>query len=65
MLDWSMLDLAKAAQVSVSTVKRFEGGGSQAVSDEVVALMQRATEAAGIRFLADDGEGPGLRLRRP
>ena len=64
MLDWSMLDLAKAARVSISTVKRFEGGSSQAVSDDVVALMREAAETAGIRFLPDDGDGPGLMLLR-
>ena len=59
-----MLDLAKAARVSISTVKRFEGGSSQAVSDDVVALMREAAETAGIRFLPDDGDGPGLMLLR-
>lgn len=64
MLDWSMLDLARAAGVSVSTVKRFEGGGAQPVSRDTVATMQRALEAAGVHFLDDDGDGPGLRLQR-
>lgn len=64
MLDWSMLDLAKAARISISTVKRFEGGGLQIVSDDVVGLMQAAAEDAGILFLPDDGDGPGVRLGR-
>ncbi len=64
MLGWSMLDLARAARVSISTVKRFEGEGDQPVSDELVGLMQDAAETAGLRFLADDGDGPGVRLRR-
>lgn len=64
MLDWSMMDLAKAAQVSISTVKRFEVEGTQSVSDQTAALMREALESAGIRFLADEGEGPGLRHRR-
>lgn len=64
MLGWSMMDLAEAAQVSVSTVKRFEDGRSAPVSGETVALMQDAFETEGVRFLPDDGNGPGLRYRR-
>jgi hypothetical protein len=32
MLDWSMLDLAAAAQVSVSTIKRIEDGAENTSS---------------------------------
>ncbi len=64
MLDWSMVDLAEAARVSVSTIKRFESGDRQPVSDGTVARMQDAAETKGVRFLADDGKGPGVRLRR-
>ena len=63
MLDWSMLNLAKAARVSVSSVKRFEDSGLQFVSLDIVAMMQDALETEGIRFLTDDGNGVGLRLR--
>ncbi|RYC28771.1 XRE family transcriptional regulator [Lichenibacterium minor] len=63
LLDWSMVDLAKAARVSVSTVKRFEDGRLAPVSDETVASMQDAFETEGVRFLSDDGSGPGLRYR--
>lgn len=64
MLDWSMTDLSKAAGVSVSTIKRFEDGRSAPVSDDTVAKMQGAVEAQGVRFLADDGNGLGVRFRR-
>ncbi|WP_342398957.1 helix-turn-helix transcriptional regulator [Lichenibacterium dinghuense] len=64
MLNWSMLDLAKAAGVSISTVKRFECEGDQPVSADTVGMMQDAAETEGVRFLADDGNGPGVRLRR-
>lgn len=63
MLGWSMLDLANAARISVSTVKRFESEGAQFVSVDIVARMQDAAETEGVRSLADDGDGPGLRLR--
>lgn len=64
MLDWSMIDLAKAASVSVSTVKRAEQSEVQSVSDGVSRTIQAALETAGVRVLADTGEGVGLRLRR-
>ena len=63
MLDWSMMVLAKAAQVSVSTVKRFEDGAVDGVKSTTADLIQSAFEAEGIRFLPDDGNGPGLRYR--
>ena len=65
MLGWSMVDLADAARVSISTVKRFEVERSAMVSDGMVALMRDALETDGVRFLPDDGHGPGIRhLRR-
>lgn len=63
MLDWSMTDLSKAARVSVSSIKRFEDGGLSFVSLDVLTTIQGALETEGVRFLADDGTGPGLRLR--
>ena len=63
MLGWSMMDLGRAARVSVSTVKRFEDGHLSPVSDRIVALMQDALETEGVRFLPDDGHGLGMRLR--
>ena len=63
MLGWSMVALAKAARVSVSTVKRAEDEGPQPVSDAILAAIRDALETEGVRFLADDGEGLGVRLR--
>ena len=54
-----MAKLAAAAHLSVSTIKRFEDGGAAAVSDDAIALIQDALETEGVRFLADDGDGPG------
>ena len=63
MLGWSMMALANAARVSVSTVKRIEDGGSQPVSDAILAVVRNALEREGVHFLADDGEGSGVRIR--
>jgi hypothetical protein len=55
--------LAKAASVGLSTVVDFERE-RRAVSDAAVAAIRAALEAAGILFLAENGSGPGVRLRR-
>lgn len=62
MLDWTQEELACAAGVSRSTVRDFEGGRHE-LHHATEALLLRAFEAAGIRFIADP-EGPGLQLRR-
>lgn len=62
MLDWSLTDLARAAEVSVSSIKRLETAGLDAVSANLVTKMRAALERHGITFLPDEGAGPGLRL---
>ena len=64
MLGWSMLDLAKAAGVSISTVKRLEDGSAEIDSDRLSVSVQGAFEAAGIRFFLDEQTEAGLRLIR-
>ena len=65
MLGWSVIDLARAARLSVSTIKRMEDNLFQLVTEASVRMMQDALETEGVRFLPDDGNGPGLRLRAP
>lgn len=65
MLGLSMVELAQAARLSVSTVKRVEDGGPVRISDDAVAQIRDALEVRGVRFLPEDGEGPGLRFRQP
>ncbi|SFM06047.1 Helix-turn-helix domain-containing protein [Methylobacterium pseudosasicola] len=55
-------DLAAAAGVSADTVARFERG--DALKDRTVAALQAALEAAGVIFIEENGEGPGVRLRK-
>lgn len=63
LLDWSMLELARVAQVSISTIKRMEDERLRPDRARSVAAMQGALETAGVRFLWDDGDGPGVRLK--
>lgn len=59
----SQVALAKAAGVSEPTIKRIEGG-KVAVSDDMRATIRTALEAAGVEFIAENGGGPGVRLKK-
>lgn len=63
MLGWSMVALARAARVSISVIKRAEDEGPQPVSDAILGVIRDALETERVRFLTDDGNGPGVRLR--
>jgi transcriptional regulator with XRE-family HTH domain len=56
-------DLAKLAGVSAMTVTRFENGHSEGYA-ETLEKIRTALEAAGIIFVAENGEGPGVRLKK-
>lgn len=64
LLDWSQGRLAESAGVSLSTVKDFEAGRRQPVRHNALAI-RAALEAAGVKFITENGGGPGVRLRRP
>lgn len=55
--------LAEAARLGLSTVVDFEKE-RRVVSDQAIASIQAALEVAGVIFLADGAEGPGVRLRK-
>lgn len=55
-------DLAALAKVAPATVSRFEAG--EDLKERTIDAMQAALEAAGIIFISDDSEGPGVRLRK-
>jgi transcriptional regulator with XRE-family HTH domain len=61
-LDWSTADLAKAAGVGANTINRFEAGQDARMSS--VDKIRKALEAAGVIFVEENGEGPGVRLRK-
>ncbi|MDF0497970.1 helix-turn-helix transcriptional regulator [Bradyrhizobium yuanmingense] len=66
LLGWSQDDLAKAAAVSIPTIKRLEASdGSLGGRDETVQKIVNAVACAGIDFLFENGNGPGVRLRKP
>ncbi len=61
-LKMSVRDLAAAAKVSPNTVTRVEAG--LPVNNSTVAAIRSALEAAGVEFIAENGGGPGVRLRK-
>ena len=55
--------LAAAAGLGLSTVVDFERE-RRTVSTEAVGSMRAALEASGVIFIDENGEGPGVRLRK-
>ncbi|MBU8538729.1 helix-turn-helix domain-containing protein [Falsiroseomonas tokyonensis] len=55
-------DLAAAAGVSTDTIVRLEKG--EALQARTLAAIRAALEAAGVEFIAENGGGPGVRLRK-
>ena len=56
-LDISQDDLAKAASVSLSTVRDFEKGRRAPIANNL-ASMQRVLEAKGVQLIANGITGP-------
>jgi transcriptional regulator with XRE-family HTH domain len=56
-------DLAKLAGVSAMTVTRFENGHSDGAA-VTLEKLRAALEAAGVEFIAENGGGAGVRLRK-
>ena len=63
LLDWSQPDLAAAAAHGLSTVVDFERS-RRAVPDKTIAAIRTALEAAGVEFIAENGGGAGVRLKK-
>jgi transcriptional regulator with XRE-family HTH domain len=54
--------LADLAGVSLNTVNRLEAG--EELKESTVAAIRAALESAGVIFVEENGEGPGVRLRK-
>jgi transcriptional regulator with XRE-family HTH domain len=55
-------ELAELSKVSTDTIVRFERG--EELRPRTVEALQAALEAAGVLFIDQNGEGPGVRLRK-
>ncbi len=65
MLRWSAKQLAEQAGLSWPTIQRMESArGVPSGLSKNLELVQRALEDAGIIFIDEDDEGPGVRLKK-
>jgi DNA-binding XRE family transcriptional regulator len=59
----SQIDLAASANVARQTVVDFERGARTPYANNLGAI-RTALETAGVIFIDQNGEGPGVRLRK-
>lgn len=62
LLDWSREQLADASKVALRTVVDFERGARSPREVTLLAIQSALTEA-GVIFIDQNGNGPGVRLR--
>jgi len=62
LLNWTVRDLADKAAVHRNTITRAETDAT--VHGHAVAQVVRTLESAGVEFIAENGGGAGVRLRK-
>jgi transcriptional regulator with XRE-family HTH domain len=62
-LQLGVRDVAQAASVSPTTLADFENG-KRVPHPRTLAAIRTALETAGVIFVDENGEGPGVRLRK-
>lgn len=63
LLGWTQNEVAAAAGTTARTIIRLEAGETTARATTASAI-RTALEAAGVEFIAENGGGPGVRLRK-
>lgn len=64
LLDWSQADASDRAKITPKTLRDFETG-QRAPRADTLERLRAAFEKAGVEFIAENGGGPGVRLRKP
>jgi transcriptional regulator with XRE-family HTH domain len=65
LLRWSAEDLARESALGVTTIRRAELTEDETTMTAANDLaVRRALEAAGVVFIDENGDGPGVRLRK-
>jgi len=65
LLRWEQKDLAEASGVSLPSIKRLETQpGQLAAQPRTVDDLRAALEKAGVEFIAENGGGAGVRMRK-
>lgn len=62
LLNWTVRDLAEKSGVHRNTITRAETDATG--PGHATAAIRAALEAAGVIFVPENGEGPGVRLRK-
>jgi len=59
-------ELAERAGVSINTVRNMEAAGADEVRvrSDTLFRVQEALKAAGVLFVEENGDGPGVRMRK-
>jgi transcriptional regulator with XRE-family HTH domain len=63
LVSWTVRDLSERSGVHRNTITNIETGKSGGEA-ETLKAVQRALEKAGVIFIAENGDGPGVRLRK-
>ncbi|WP_353640937.1 transcriptional regulator [Mesorhizobium sp. WSM2239] len=63
LIEWSRDQLADASKVAVRTIVDFERNAREP-REVTKDALRRALEIAGVIFVDENGEGPGVRLRK-
>ncbi|WP_082478481.1 helix-turn-helix transcriptional regulator [Rhizobium sp. Leaf386] len=65
LLRWSADELAKFADIGLSTIRRAEAeDGVPSLTSANLKLIRLALEAAGIEFIPENGSGVGVRFKK-
>jgi transcriptional regulator with XRE-family HTH domain len=63
LLAWSQYDLETKAKVAQKTIALFEIS-KRTPRDTTIASLRAALEKGGVVFIAENGDGPGVRLKK-
>jgi len=63
LIGWTPIRLAHEAKVDVVTIRKYEQNVGQP-RVPTLARLRKTLESAGVIFVEENGEGPGVRLRK-
>ncbi|MDZ5454907.1 transcriptional regulator [Labrys sp. ZIDIC5] len=65
LIRWEQVDLGYASRMPLPSIKRLETQpGPLAAQTLIIAPIRLAIEPAGVIFVDENGEGPGVRLQK-
>lgn len=62
LLNWTVRDLSEKSGVHRNTITNLEA--ERAANTSTIMMVKRTLEDAGVIFVAENGEGAGVRLRK-